>query len=129
LLLGIGHWLSINGDAIYGTRPWKVFGEGPTENIGGSFIDEKVKSFTAKDIRFTSKKNKVFAITLAVPSKGEEIIIKNLSATAGNGKVSSVKMLGSPEKISWSQKEEGLIIQASNHYPSGQAVCFEIGFK
>ena len=128
LLLGIGHWLSINGEAIYGTRPWKIFGEGPTENIGGSFIDEKVKSFTAQDIRFTSKKNKVYAILLAVPAKGETITIKSLSASAGCI-VLNVRLLGSPAKISWAQKEEGLVIQPLKDYPSNEAISFEIGIR
>src|SRR6185369_579030 len=49
LLLSIGKWLSINGEAIYGTRPWKTFGEGPTEVAAGSFVDKQLKPFTPED--------------------------------------------------------------------------------
>jgi len=54
VLLGIGGWLKINGEAIYGTRPWKVFGEGPTDVPEGHFTDTTRKPFTAADIRFTT---------------------------------------------------------------------------
>ncbi len=53
MLLDIGKWLEVNGEAIYGTRPWKVYGEGPTEVVGGSFNDTKREAFSAQDIRFT----------------------------------------------------------------------------
>ena len=68
VLLGTGKWLTINGEAIYGTRPWKIFGEGPTESASGSFADQKIP-FTAKDIRFTTKGKTLYAITLGIPKE------------------------------------------------------------
>ncbi|MBC7915648.1 MAG: alpha-L-fucosidase [Pyrinomonadaceae bacterium] len=79
----IGVWMAKNGESIYGTRPWKVFGEGPAqENIaplsGQGFNEGKGKPFTAQDIRFTIKGNNLFAIALGWPTNGK-LVIKSLS--------------------------------------------------
>lgn len=126
VLLGTGKWLEVNGDAIYGTRPWKVYGEGPTESASGSFADQKVP-FTAKDIRFTKKGDALYAITLGVPS--ERTIIRSLGLKSANGTVSTIGLMGSTEKINWSQKQDALQIEPSGNYPSENAVVYIIRFK
>jgi alpha-L-fucosidase len=122
ILLEVGNWLTINGEAIYGTRPWKSFGEGPTQVAGGSFSDSKDKPFIADDIRFTTKGKDLFAISLDNPSK--PLLIKSLSAEAGN--IRSVEMIGSSEKILWKQDKTGLQIQPSTKYPAKHAVVYRI---
>ncbi len=129
LLLAIGHWLDINGEAIYGTRPWKIYGEGPTENVGGSFIDDKVKPFTPQDIRFTTKGKDLYAITLVTPQPGQSITVKSLGTKTANSKVTDVVLVGSNEKLSWSQTADGLIIKAAKNYPSDIAVAFKISIE
>jgi len=65
LLLAMGRWLAINGEAFYGTRPWKISGEGPTKVVGGSFHDTATKPYTSRDIRFTTRDGLLYAIVLA----------------------------------------------------------------
>ena len=70
LLLKVGEWLKMNGEAIYGTRPWTVFGEGPTRNVGGaSFSEEKDRPYTGSDVRFTTKENALYVIFLGRPER------------------------------------------------------------
>jgi len=124
-LLAIGKWLEVNGDAIYGTRPWKVYGEGPTKVAGGAFSDAKDQPFTADDIRFTSKGDYLYAISMDTPKK--DLLIKNLSLTAG--KVKTVELLGSTGKIIWSQTKSGLTIKPSANYASENAVVYKISLE
>ena len=125
-LLGTGKWLDINGEAIYGTLPWKVYGEGPTESASGSFADQK-KPFTAQDIRFTTKGDILYAIALGVPLNNS--VIKLLSGLANNGTISNIELLGSKEKIAWTQQTDALVIKPLKNYPSENAVVYKISFK
>jgi alpha-L-fucosidase len=125
-LLGTGKWLGINGEAIYGTRPWKLYGEGPTESASGQFADQKVP-FNAKDIRFTKKGEIVYAITLGLPRANT--VILSMGSKTGNGIIEKIEMVGSNEKIGWQQKEDALIIEPSEEYPSKNAVAYRIYFS
>ena len=129
LLLAMGKWLEVNGEAIYGTRPWKIFGEGPTENIAGSFIDGKVKSFKAFDVRFTTRGDTLYAISLAIPTNNDPLVIRNLASNlSGSRNVASVSVVGSSEKLVWSQEDEGLVIRPLKKYPSPWAAVYRITF-
>jgi alpha-L-fucosidase len=126
LLIGIGKWLEINGEAIYDTRPWKIFGEGPTESASGSFADQ-VKPFTAKDIRFTTKGDILYVTALGVPVAN--LSIRALGTNSNNGKVEEVKLVGSNEKISWSQQADALLLKQAKNFPTANAVVYKITFK
>jgi alpha-L-fucosidase len=127
VLLGTGKWLAVNGEAIYGTRPWKIYGEGPTESASGEFKTQK--PFTAEDIRFTTKSDTLYAITLSLPAPKESVIIRSVSLKSNNGTIANVELTGSDEKLNWSQKKDALIIKPPAGYPSENAVAFRITFK
>ena len=128
LLSDIGSWLEINGKAIYGTRPWTVFGEGPTRLPEGGHKIEKLKIvYTSSDIRYTKRSdNEFYAIVMDKPQG--DIVMRTLSTQIGalNSKILNVELLGSQEKVKWERNEDGLIIQAPLSYPSNYAHAFRI---
>lgn len=128
MLREIGQWLQINGEAIYETRPWKIYGEGPTEVIEGPFADTKRQSFTSQDFRFTTRGNTLYAITQAWP--GEKAIITSLAADSPhlNHKIESVQILGAAGSAEWSQDTEGLHIRMPTERPCNHAFSFKITF-
>jgi alpha-L-fucosidase len=104
-LLDMGAWLSVNGEAIYGSRPWKVFGEGVTAENEGMFSENKSQPYTAQDIRFTSKDGNVYAICLGWP--GELLQVKNIQPRKG----SKIFLLGYNGSLAWEWVEgKGLAI-------------------
>jgi alpha-L-fucosidase len=125
----------INGEAIYKTRPWTIFGEGPTRfPAGGLKIEEKGKiEYTNKDIRLTKKSDtEFFAIVMDTPDK--EVLINSISTLLGvlNSNIEKVELLGSSEALSWERNEKRLVIQAPTSYPTKYAHAFKItleGYK
>lgn len=111
-LLAVGAWLKQNGEAIYDTVPWKVYGEGPTKVQPGFGHDVDTKPYTAEDFRFTQKGNTVYAIQMAWPSDGRAVIQALGSRQQGNGlEVTNVTLLGSDGKLEFHQTSEALEVQ------------------
>ncbi len=120
MLLEIGKWLSVNGEAIYNTRPWKVYGEGPTEVPEGSFTDTKRTDFTPKDIRFTQNGNNLYA-TLLAWNKGS-VTITSLS----NLSIKKISLLGDGKALEFSQSSEGLNVSLPDKPPCDHAYVLKL---
>ncbi len=123
ILLQIGDWLRINGEAVYGTRPWTVFGEGPTPVVSGSFNDTKRESFAGEDLRFTVKGATLYVAALAWPENGKIVV-----TALGKGKreVKRIELLGHAGKIEWKQTEDGLEVMMPEKRPCDFAYVLKI---
>lgn len=129
ILLGIGEWLAINGEAIYDTRPWHTFGEGPTQVLEGHFTDTKRSAFTGEDIRFTAKDNVLYAIALAWPGATIHIKSWKTGSSINADQIGHIHMLVSDEPLEWYQDAEGLRINTPSQHPGEHAFTFKLTLK
>ncbi|MFC5742343.1 alpha-L-fucosidase [Dyella tabacisoli] len=118
----IGAWLRVNGKAIYGSRPWRQFGEGPTQFVAGAFQEQKLKPYTAEDFRFTVQDNHLYAIALDWPTDGRSVI----HAIHSDDGVRAVRLLGSAQTVKWSQQADGLHLTATDKPAGVAAYVYEI---
>jgi alpha-L-fucosidase len=119
-------WMPINGEAIFNTRPWTTYGEGPTQ-LDPKGMNELMRPMTWQDIRFTQSKDgmTLYAIVCGIPEG--PITISSLGSITD--KISSVTLLGFPDKIAWKADPAGLVIQPSATWPCAHAVVYKISLK
>ena len=127
VLLDVGSWLNVNGEAIYGTRPWRVYGEGPTKVAAGSFHDTDTANYKPEDFRFTTKGDVLYAIGLAWPGNGEAVI-HSLARTVGSQHVRSVTLLGSDAKLQFDERRDGLHVRLPAKSPAQYAYALRVTF-
>ena len=114
----ITDWMQVNGEAIYATRPWKIYGEGPSMVKSGSFQGDSISKVGAKDVRFTRNKanSVIYAITLGWPA-GEFVVQALGTASATNpGKIEHVQLLGTDTEVKWNQANDGLHVELPAQY-------------
>jgi alpha-L-fucosidase len=133
MLLAVGRWMEVNGEAVYGSRAWKQLGEGEIVDgklraLPGGSLGRKHADFTfsTKDFRFTVGKNgSLYAFCMTVPQAGEKLLIHALTR-ADFGKVKRVSLLGYDGKVSWRQTAEGLEITYPAKAQGATAVTFRV---
>jgi alpha-L-fucosidase len=133
ILDDIGKWTPANGAGIYGSRPWKIFGEGPLTSSKqkkgqfGGLSDSQ--AFSSTDIRFTTKDGKLFAYCMSTPTEDIRINSLGKDSKLNDKAIASIKMLGSNEKIKFNQQNEALVITKPMVLPDWKVIGFEITFK
>jgi alpha-L-fucosidase len=133
MLEKMGKWLDLNGEAVYGSRAWKIMGEGEMVDghlkvMPGGYLGPNQAEFlyTAEDIRFTvGKDDSLYAFCMALPAAGQKVLIKSLAKDSDFSKIKSVSLLGYDSKLNWRQTAEGLEIE----YPQGLRLSTAAVFK
>lgn len=125
-------WMDVNGEGIFGTRPWTVYGEGPSVTghlAAGQFGGAKdVRAYTSEDVRFTTKGDTLYAFIMAWPDS-LNTVIKSLATGSqylDGRQVQNVSLLGSGVKIEWTQDDQGLNVKLPAQPPSASAVTLKI---
>ncbi len=114
ILEGITAWMEINSEGIYSTRPWKIYGEGPSTQVkitSGSFNEDKQNDLTAEDVRFTAKGSTLYAFVMGWPEKEASVQALGLASPQQPGKILKVDLLGHKSDLKWKQDDAALTVQ------------------
>jgi alpha-L-fucosidase len=129
---GIAAWMQVNGESIYGTRPWKIFGEGPAQQAAAAlsaqgFNEGKGKPFGAEDIRYVTKGKTLFATALGWPTSGR-LLLKSLAVGSPHypSKIKQVELLGAPGKLKFEHTKDGLAVVLPAQKPNAIAYALKI---
>jgi len=125
ILADMAAWMAVNGEAIFATRPWSVFGEGPTR-VKEEYSEKIKEAFTPADFRFTTKGAALYAIGLEWPQTGSTVVVTSMGERGPAGKIADVSLLGSPGKLVWTQTADGLTVRLPDRKPCDFAFTLKI---
>lgn len=128
----IALWIPANGEGIYRTRPWKIYGEGPStiNQEKGRFGGVKdVRQYVPADIRFTSKTDTLYAFCMDKPAKDIRIAALGKASTLISKKIKKITLLGTEQHIGFRQENDALVIALPSQMPDWKVVAFRIVFR
>ncbi len=126
IVAGITQWMKVNSEGIYATRPWKIYGEGPSTTVVKSetaFNENKRTALTAEDIRFTTKGRVLYAFVMGWPSG--PAVVKSLAQGSAD-KIANVQLLGHGAAVKWTQDQAGLNVHLPQERPSDHAITLKV---
>src|SRR6266478_1416560 len=129
VLSGITDWVTVNSEAIYATRPWKISGQtAPVTppSADASFNESKRRALTADDIRFTKKGETLYAFVMGWPEEQAVIAALASNSKQAPGKIENVELLGHSGRLKWTRDDAGLKIELPEQKPCEHAVAFRI---
>lgn len=125
ILADMAAWIAVNGEAIFESRPWRSYGEGPTQVVQGMQNEGGARPWTAQDIRFTTKGGQLYAIALDWP-ESRTLAIRSLGKAALEGRsVERVELLGGGE-VRFTQTGEALTLELPERRPTAFAPVFRV---
>jgi alpha-L-fucosidase len=114
VLNGITEWMAVNSEGIYSSRPWKIYGEGPSTKFkieAGNFNEDKQKDMTVEDVRFTAKDSTLYAFVMGWPEKAAVVNALGLASEQAPGQIRNVELLGYKGELKWKQSESSLRVE------------------
>lgn len=134
LMRDLGRWLGAYGQAIYGTRPWLVPGEGPTRPAEGSFVDGAAVPWTERDIRFTTRSDTagehLYAIFLQRPADGVARVVSwGTDLGLLTDEIDFVELLGDRQRPQWRLTPGGLEVDLGDAHADLPGVALHVFLK
>jgi len=132
ILAAISDWMKVNGEGIHGTRPWKIYGEGPGTRAAkpaAEFNEDERKPLTADDVRFTIKGNALYAFVMDWPGKEALVPALGTGSPQQPPKISNVELLGHEAGLKWTQEASGLRVPLPPEKPCNFAVALKVIFQ
>jgi alpha-L-fucosidase len=131
----IAAWIAVNGEGIYSTRPWSVYGEGPSTKVQargqfGGLRDVPDQAYKPEDFRFTKSKDgrTLYAFCLGKPAGEIRITSLGRNAKLSDKAVTSVQLLGSKAKVEWKVEDDALVIKTPANLTASPATGIKVGF-